>query len=76
MIVRFKKTNPQAVLPFKNYNSDFCYDCVATSREEIYPVYISTASALRYKSSAMRVSHPTHALHSIFVLVRAYTNRV
>ena len=37
MIVRFKKTNPQAVLPFKNYNSDFCYDCVATSREEIYP---------------------------------------
>ena len=37
MIVRFKKTNPQAVLPFKTYNSDFCYDCVATSREEIYP---------------------------------------
>lgn len=37
MIVRFKKTNPQAVLPFKNYNSDFCYDCVATSREKIYP---------------------------------------
>ena len=37
MIVRFKKTNPRAVLPFKNYNSDFCYDCVATSREEIYP---------------------------------------
>lgn len=37
MIVRFKKTNPQAVLPSKTYNSDFCYDCVATSREEIYP---------------------------------------
>lgn len=37
MIVRFKKTNPNAVLPFKKYASDFCYDCVATSREKICP---------------------------------------
>lgn len=37
MIVRFKKTHPNAVLPFKKYSSDFCYDCVATSREKIFP---------------------------------------
>lgn len=37
MIVRFKKTHPNAVLPFKKYASDFCYDCVATSREKICP---------------------------------------
>ena len=36
-IVRFKKTHPGAVIPFKKYASDFCYDCVATSRVEIYP---------------------------------------
>ena len=37
MIVKIKKTNPKAVVPFKTYDKDFCYDCIATSCEEIAP---------------------------------------
>lgn len=35
--VKFKRLHPDAVIPFKTYNGDFCYDCVATSCEEIFP---------------------------------------
>lgn len=37
MKVRFKKFHPSAVVPSKHYNSDFCFDCVATSVQEISP---------------------------------------
>lgn len=37
MIVKIKKLHPEAVIPFKNYPSDFCYDVVAVSEEEIAP---------------------------------------
>lgn len=37
MIVKVKKTNPEAVIPFKKYEDDFCYDCVALSCEELAP---------------------------------------
>lgn len=37
MKVKIKKTHPNAVVPFKTYEKDFCYDCVATSCEEIAP---------------------------------------
>lgn len=37
MIVRFKRLHPDAVVPFKTYPEDFCYDVVATSEEEIAP---------------------------------------
>lgn len=37
MKVRFKKLHPNAVVPFKTYEKDFCYDCVATSCEEVAP---------------------------------------
>ena len=37
MIVRFKKLHPDAVVPFKTYPEDFCYDVVATSEEQIAP---------------------------------------
>lgn len=37
MIVRIKKLNPDAVIPFKSFEDDFCYDCVAVSEEEIAP---------------------------------------
>lgn len=33
--VSFKKVHPDAVMPRKAHNDDFCYDCVATSCEEI-----------------------------------------
>ena len=37
MKVKVKKLNPNAVLPHKAHKSDFCYDVVATSCEEIAP---------------------------------------
>lgn len=37
MKVKIKKTHPNAVVPFKTYEKDFCYDCVATSCEEVAP---------------------------------------
>lgn len=37
MRVKVKKTNPSAVLPKKFYPSDFCYDVVAVSEEEVAP---------------------------------------
>lgn len=37
MKVKVKKLNPNAVIPYKSHNSDYCYDCVATSCEEIAP---------------------------------------
>ena len=37
MEVKIKKTRPDAVIPYKTHSSDFCYDCVAISEEEIAP---------------------------------------
>ena len=37
MLVRFKRLHPDAVVPFKKYPEDFCYDVVATSEEQIAP---------------------------------------
>lgn len=37
MIVNIKKLDPNAVIPFRKYKSDFCYDCVAVSEEKIAP---------------------------------------
>lgn len=37
MKVKVKKIVDGAVVPFKTYNEDFCYDVVATSCEEVAP---------------------------------------
>ena len=37
MKIKIKKLNPNAVVPFKTYKKDFCYDCIATSCEEVAP---------------------------------------
>jgi dUTP pyrophosphatase len=37
MKVKVKKLNNEAVLPYKKYDEDFCYDVVATSCEEVAP---------------------------------------
>ena len=37
MRVKFKKLHPDAVIPFKKYSSDYCYDVVAVREEEIAP---------------------------------------
>lgn len=35
MKVKIKKLNPEAVIPFKTYGKDFCYDVVAVSCTEV-----------------------------------------
>ena len=37
MKVKIKKLSKDAVVPFKTYDKDFCYDVVATSEDEIAP---------------------------------------
>jgi dUTP pyrophosphatase len=37
MEIKIKKTHPDAVIPYKAHPSDFCYDCVAISEEEVAP---------------------------------------
>lgn len=37
MKVKIKKLHPDAVVPYKTYEDDFCYDIVAVSCEEIAP---------------------------------------
>lgn len=37
MKVNIKKLHKDAVIPFKTYPSDFCYDVVAVSEEEVAP---------------------------------------
>lgn len=37
MKIKIKKLHPDAVIPSKGHDSDFCYDCVAVSEEEIAP---------------------------------------
>ena len=37
MKVKIKKIYPDAVIPYKTHNEDFCYDCVAVSEEEVAP---------------------------------------
>lgn len=35
--VNVKRLHPDAKLPFKKYDSDFCYDVIAVSEEEVAP---------------------------------------
>ena len=37
MRVKIKRLDPKAVIPFKTYDRDFCYDCIAISEEEVAP---------------------------------------
>ena len=37
MKVKIKRLHKGAVIPSKTYSSDFCYDCVAVTEEEIAP---------------------------------------
>lgn len=37
MKVKFKQIHENAAIPFKTYERDFCYDCIATSCEEVAP---------------------------------------
>lgn len=37
MEIKIKRLHDDAVIPYKTYNDDFCYDVVATSCEEVAP---------------------------------------
>ena len=37
MKIKIKKLNKEAKIPFKSHDSDFCYDVVAVSEEEVAP---------------------------------------
>lgn len=37
MKVKVKVLHPDAVIPYKTHEGDFCYDCVAISEEEVAP---------------------------------------
>lgn len=37
MNVKIKKLHPDARIPEKSHNDDFCYDCYAVSEEEVAP---------------------------------------
>ena len=37
MKIKVKKLNENAVIPFKTYDKDFCYDVIAVSEEEVAP---------------------------------------
>lgn len=37
MYINIKRLHPNAVIPVKKREGDFCYDCVAVSEEEIAP---------------------------------------
>lgn len=35
--VKIQLLHPDAKIPFKTYEEDYCYDCVAVSEEELAP---------------------------------------
>ena len=47
--VKVKKLNDKAVIPFKSYSNDFCYDVVATSCEEIAPNVYKYGTGLSFE---------------------------
>ncbi len=49
MKVKIKKLNEKAVIPFKKYDDDFCYDLVATSCEEIAPNVYKYGTGLAFE---------------------------
>jgi dUTP pyrophosphatase len=49
MKVRIVKTDPNAVVPFKTHDSDFCYDVVATSCEQIAHNVYRYGTGLRFE---------------------------
>lgn len=49
MKVKVLKLNDNAVVPFKTYDSDFCYDVVATSCEEVAPNVYKYGTGLAFQ---------------------------
>lgn len=58
MKVRIKKLNENAVIPFKTYDKDFCYDVVATSVEEVAPNVYKYGIGLAFEIDRSDVINP------------------
>lgn len=67
MVVKVKKTNPDAVIPFKKYTEDFCYDCVALSCEELAPNVYKYRLGLAFQIDRDAVNAFAHLIDGKFV---------
>lgn len=47
--IKVKRLNENAVIPFKTHDSDFCFDVVATSKEEIAPNVYKYGTGLAFE---------------------------
>lgn len=66
--IKVKKLNEYAIIPFKSYSNDFCYDVVATSCEEIAPNVYEYGTGLSFEIMRERngiVSVPSDVVLSI-----------
>lgn len=61
MEVKIKKTHPDAVIPYKTHEEDYCYDCVAVSEEEVAPNVWKYGLGL-----AFQIERPEHLPELIF----------
>lgn len=64
MKVKVKLLHPDAKIPFKKYNTDFCYDVVAVSEKELAPGVWKYGLGLAFQidSYKMRPDNPYHRL--------------
>ena len=65
MKVLVKKMNKDAVIPFKTYDKDFCYDVVATSCEEVAPNVYKYGIGLAFEIDKSLVSNDAMISHAV-----------
>lgn len=56
--VNIKSLNEKAVMPYKTYDKDFCYDVVATSCEEVAPNVYKYGIGLAFEIVPPRICCP------------------
>lgn len=58
--LNIKRLHPDAQIPFKTFDDDFCYDCVAVSEKEVHPgvwqygLGIAIQTASEFDGSSLR----------------------
>lgn len=62
MIVKVKRLHPDAKIPFKKYDSDFCYDLVAVTEEEIAPNVWRYGTGLAFQIDVPEILSPETVL--------------
>ena len=77
MYINIKRLHPNAVIPVKKRDDDFCYDCVAVSEEEIAPnvwcygLGIAIQPASEYDGQTIRgvALRPRSSIHTTGMLL-------